>query len=107
MRQKIEIINSLDGDLRPAGGHVGGTGLWIEWQNGPLNISGVRQEPNGAFVEDVIDACKKRLEFYQSTQFNCEENQFAIDHLQQALDSLDRRTSRRIAAGTEGTHNGN
>jgi hypothetical protein len=108
MRQKIEIINSLDGDLNPAGGEVNGTGLWIQWQNGPLqHEGGGGKEPNGAFVEDVLEACLKRLEFYESSKFSCFENREAIIYIKLALEQLDNRTSRRVAAGVEGTHKGN
>jgi hypothetical protein len=58
-------------------------------------------------VETIIEAAKDRLEYYQSTQFRCQENQQAIYHLTDALAILNVRTSRREAAGVEGTHGGN
>ena len=61
---------------------------------------------NGAFVEGVILAAKKRLEFYQASKFACPENADAISLLTKAIDVLEARTSRRVAAGTEGTHQG-
>jgi len=103
MRQKLFAENFED-DGRPAGGYVRGTGLGVDWQNGPLALpNGERREPNGAFVEGVIEAAKQRLEYYQGTEFHCSENAVALSHLGHALDALDGRTARRTAQGIEGT----
>lgn len=98
-----------DSEGRPAGGVTQGVGFTISWQNGPLGrvSDPERKEPNGAFVENIILAAIKRLEFYQSTQFECEENADALIKLYSALHSLEDRTQRRITADTEGTHEGN
>ncbi len=91
----------------PAGGSVEGTGLSIQWQNGPLGTGDERKEPNGAFVETVIAAAMQRIEWYQEVnngKFNCIENDMALNHLKQALDHLDERTKSREARGVEGTH---
>lgn len=109
-----------DQDGNPAGGCTFGTGFTISWQNGPLGRHAdeclemepphdcaegcTRRDPNGAFVEDVIDACMDRLAYYQNSRFACRENQDAMDHLLAALDALDDRTSRREKRGVEGTH---
>ena len=107
MKQEFTVCeNDLEGD-RPAGGKVHAIGLDIFWQKGAIVVDGERQEPNGVFVETVIAAALQRIEHYQSTRFNCEENKEAIQHLKAALDALDRRTKRRESEGTEGTHNGN
>jgi hypothetical protein len=91
---------------RPAGGVSSGRGFTISWQNGPLGKIGTdeRKEPNGAFVEDVIEVVRDRLEYYQQSEFACGENQEAIHYLTLALDALDIRTEKRIAKGVEGTH---
>ena len=89
---------------RPAGGVSSGHGFTISWQNGPLGRGSERREPNGAFVEDVILACQERLRFYQESGFECEENDIAIQHLHEALETLDARTKRREQAGVEGTY---
>lgn len=111
MEQKLQIKNCLDENLNPAGGSVFGTGIDIQWQNGRLvpmsPNSDRRNPPNGAFVEDVIDACIRRIEFYQHTKFNCEENQNALEYLRGALAQLESRTARRKAQGVEGSHEGN
>ena len=99
--------NRLDADGNPAGGHVRAPGLKINWQDGPLGRGPERREPNGAFVETVIEAARQRIAFYQNGKFACEENRQAIAHLDMALEVLNERTARREADNTEGTHEGN
>lgn len=89
---------------RPAGGITTGNGFAINWQNGPLAVDGVRKEPNGAFVEDVIAAAIGRIEFYQSGEFHCLENAAALGHLKAAAEVLAERTRDRERRGVEGTH---
>ena len=101
-----ESINNLDDSGRPAGGTVRGTGLAIDWQNGPLGRDAERIQPNGAFVETVIYAALQRIEHYQSGQFKCRENALAVTKLEEALHWLHSRTNRREASKTEGTHAG-
>lgn len=103
MRKDIVYVNIFDSDANPAGGHASGTGLWIQWQNGPLGRGDQRLEPNGAFVEDVIELCVERLKFYQDSKFVCMENDGAIDHLKRALQYLKDRTISREKRGVEGT----
>ena len=95
-----------DENGNPAGGVTSGKGFTISWQNGPLGKEGApeRREPNGAFVEDVIDAAIDRIQFYQSSKFACPENAEALEHLAEAANVLDRRTTRRQTKGIEGTH---
>lgn len=102
----FEAENFRDDDGNPAGGYVRGIGLSIDWQDGPLGRGEDRTEPNGAFVETVIVAVVQRIEDYNNTQFRCRENSLAITHLEEALHWLQSRTSRREAAGVEGTHAG-
>ncbi len=109
MRNGISTSNDVDVDGNPKGGWCHGTGIRIDWQDGPLGRGDDRVEPNGAFVEDVIAAALQRIEHYQEVkggQFFCSENGAALHHLEQALIHLDDRTKRREVAGTEGTHNG-
>lgn len=91
----------LDEAGNPAGGNSYRQGVSIEWQNGPVNGDNPR---NGAFVEEVLQIAKARLEFYQSGKFNCEENRMALYHLDMALGHLNDRTARRVTEGKEGTH---
>ncbi len=109
MRNGINGNNHTDRHGNPTGGYVVGTGIRIDWQDGPLGRGEDRVEPNGAFVEDVIASALQRIEFYQEAKggkFACPENANAILDLHHALSSLDGRTKRREAAGTEGTHKG-
>lgn len=95
-----------DEEERPAGGVATGRGFTISWQNGPLGRGNERKEPNGAFVETMIVVCINRLQFYQRSEFACEENEEAIEKLFTALGYLELRTKRRKDVGTEGTHKG-
>ena len=100
------ISETHDSDAlgRPHGGHTTGVGIDIAWQAGPLAVDGVRREPNGAFVEGVIEAALGRLEFYQQSEFRCRENALAITKLQEALHWCQHRTRDRERRGVEGTH---
>lgn len=91
-------------DGKPAGGHTSGRGIEIEWQNGPLAVDGVRREPTGAFVEDVIAAAIGRIAYYQQSQFHCIHNAVALGHLLAAAEVLHERTADRESRGVEGTH---
>lgn len=107
MRQGIEASNKTDERGNPAGGWVTGVGIGIRWQDGPLGRGDQRRKPNGAFVEDVIEAALQRLRFYQEAaggRFACLENEDAIDSLELALARLDSRTRSRESRGVEGTH---
>lgn len=100
---KHEFITTDAG--KPAGGRTRGVGLAIDWQNGPIVIDGRRVEPNGCFVETVIDAARERIAYYErETPFACDENKLMLWHLEQALAVAANRTQRRAAAGVEGTH---
>lgn len=106
MRQQITQQHYTDEDGNPAGGSTSGRGISISWQNGPLQKSegGTRDEPNGAFVEGVIEAARGRLLHYQESKFACRENALAITRLEEALHWLDHRTAARVERGVEGTH---
>ena len=100
-------FNDVDSNGNPTGGFVKGTGLDIDWQNGPLGRDKDRIRPNGAFVETVIAAAKQRLEFYQDAsngKFACRENAVAIAKLEEAMMWLDKRTKDREERQVEGTH---
>ena len=99
--------NKIDENGNPAGGYAHGTGMKIEWQNGPLGRDENRKSPNGAFVETVLGAVKQRIEFYQlasNKKFSCRENAIAITKIEEAMLWLDSRTKAREARKVEGTH---
>lgn len=104
MKQHLDIDNFTDRDGNPNGGTVEGRGLQIVWQQGPLVRDGERRDPNGCFVETVIEAALSRMEYYQTTKFNCRENALAITKLQEALHWLNHRTAARESRGVEGSH---
>ena len=93
-----------DANGNPSGGQTFGRGFAISWQNGPLAVDGVRKEPNGAFVEQVIEAAVDRINFYQRSKFASPYNEAALKHLMAALEMLKTRTLDREARGVEGTH---
>lgn len=105
MNQSIVENHQLDENQNPAGGETNGLGIIIHWQDGPLSVNGKRKEPNGAFVEGVIEAALGRLQFYQESKFKCRENALAITKLEEALHWCDHRTKDREIRGVEGTHN--
>ncbi len=108
MKQKFSYeAHDIDNDGNPAGGQTRAVGLAVIWQNGPLGRGEERQEPNGAFVETVIQAAINRIEFYQKTnngKFACRENVIALTHLETAILWLEKRTRDREARAVEGTH---
>mgnify|MGYP003578406787 CR=1 FL=1 len=94
----------FDDDGNPEGGVSTGIGFTISWQHGPLGQGAARRQPNGAFVEDVIQAVIGRIEFYEQSRFACSENAEALAALHMAAEALDRRTRDREARQVEGTH---
>lgn len=93
-----------DKDGMPTGGTTFGRGFAIGWQAGPLGRGEDRQEPNGAFVEDIIKAAHDRLDYYQRSRFNSLYNAAAMHYLGLALDVLNERTDDREKRDVEGTH---
>lgn len=102
--KNVVYQNISDPDGNPTGGSFEGTGLSIEWQNGPLGRGADRKAPNGAFVETVIFAAKQRIEYYQASKFNCRENAIAVTKLEEALMWLNKRTADREERQVEGEH---
>ncbi|HEY5866308.1 MAG TPA: hypothetical protein VI542_12315 [Candidatus Tectomicrobia bacterium] len=94
----------LDANGNPGGGVSSGKGMCLSWQNGPLGTGDARKEPNGCFVETVIQAVIGRIKFYQASQFACDENAGALVALERAAEWLDSRTKERTARQVEGTH---
>jgi hypothetical protein len=99
-RNKLECHNYVDPGSNPTGGYVKGVGLNITWQSGPLGRP--PGEPGGAFVDDVIEAARQRLEFYQKAaggKFACRENAIAITKLEEAMHWLWARRMERESRG--------
>lgn len=104
MKTPITSNHFTDPNGNPAGGSTYGPGFSISWQNGPLGRGAERQEPNGAFVENIIKAATDRIEFYQGSKFACDHNARALVKLHEALAILNDRTAEREARKVEGTH---
>jgi hypothetical protein len=102
--QKLEIQNKLDESGIPTGGFVRGIGIAIAWQDGALGRNAERKIQNGAFVEDVLQACLNRLKHYQETKFSCPENVLAASGIEEALKWLQKRTEDREKRLVEGTY---
>lgn len=92
--------NWTDANGKPDGGVSTGVGYTISWQRGALDPNG----RNGAFLIEVLEACKTQLEFYEEGEFNCEENKAALKHVVQAIEVLNTRKDRRDKAGILGSH---
>lgn len=83
-----------DGSLVPV--------IAIRWQSGIIPPGSVQ---NGAFVEDVIEAARQRIQFFNSSPLTrCRENSLAITKLEEALQWLDWRTRNRVNQGVENTY---
>lgn len=102
----VKDFHRVDAHGKPDGGQTWGQGFTIAWQAGPLGSPDdpSRKPPNGAFVEDIIEAAVKRLQFYQTTDFKCDENQEALSYLYKAQCTLAARTKKRTERKVEGTH---
>ncbi len=106
-RPDLVSNHASDKDGNPAGGVTNGLGISISWQDGPLAVSGEREKPNGAFVEDVVAAAIDRMQYYQRAadgKFACRENALAITKLEEALHWMNHRTADRMERGVEGTY---
>ena len=72
----------------------------INFQKGPIFISGVNGITNEALLAIVID----RMRGFQSGKFMCRENALALTKMEEALMWLQKRTMDRMRRGVEGTH---
>jgi hypothetical protein len=89
-----------DDDGNPMGGVTPGPGFKIVWQNGTVRSP---EDINGANVVDVLTAALQRLHFFNNGKFQCEENDFAITHLKEAVSWLEKRIADRIERGVLST----
>ena len=106
--------NAIDEDGNPAGGFAADgvlniadgqiPGLFVRWQDGPMDRSDPTAKPNGAFLEDYIEVGIRRLEHYQESKFACEANAKALIHLRSAKEQLLSRRGDRRDRGVEGKH---
>lgn len=73
----------------------------ISFQQGPIKESGV----NGVMDENLLAIVADRLKHFQISEFASRENSMAIQHIEEALMWLKKRTDERDLRGVEGTHN--
>lgn len=72
----------------------------VHFQEGPIKEAGI----NGVNNEDLVAMVIERLKCFQKSEFACEENAEAIEHFENGLRALRKRTEKREARGVEGTH---
>jgi hypothetical protein len=101
---QIRCRNYTDAEGNPAGGYAHGIGMSIAWQDGPrgTGTDGQLAPPNGAFVEDAIQAAAQRLAFFQQSKYAHPDNAEAIAHLDAAIKALGRRAAERRSRGVLG-----
>ena len=71
----------------------------IYFQNGPIKETGL----HGIFIEDALVIAHDRLSVLNTGKFECEYNDRALRHIEQALQALRERTNDRAARQVEGT----
>ena len=92
--------NQVDVPIR---GHIKTDRFRIRWQNGPFDRA-KHEKPNGAFVEDVLEVCRLRLEHFEKSPLACEENRIAIKFITDAIIALTERRRDRANRGVQGTY---
>ena len=83
------------------GGVSYGEGFCISWQRGSL----IDEGRNGAFLLEVLEACRSQLVYYQDSKFKSQENEDALNHLDASITALQSRRDRRSTEGKLGTTN--
>jgi len=68
-------------EAKTGAAHCSGPGFTIVWQKGALCVQGDR---NGATVEDVIVAARRRLEEFEAGDSACQRNRLAMELLSRA-----------------------
>lgn len=72
----------------------------ILFQNGPIPENGV----NGVTQEALLAIVADRLRCFQAGPYASDDNAMALQHVEQAMRWLHKRTLERMARGVEGTH---
>jgi len=105
IRRSEELVKShfsLNPEGNPSGGvtRLPGANI-LSWQDGLIKDG----EQNGVFVEDVLEAARQRLLFFnEHPTFRCRENSLAITKIEEALQWLDWRTRQRVLGNVENTY---
>ncbi len=88
---------------RDADGNIAEVGT-LDWQDGPVDP---QKGGNGVTVESLLEACVRRLEFYNTAaegKYRCRENSLAITEIQAALGWLNQRRWDRFKRGVLNSH---
>ena len=111
--QKSDKLNEVyrEGEPGPGGAHhtyiierSGGTPAFllnVEFQHGPRGDHNAR---DGVLDEDLLEIVRDRLLAFQAGEFACQENAYALHHIEEALMWLNRRKEDRKARGVLGTY---
>lgn len=113
IRQSEKNVKSnftVDGDGNPTGGttylDLGKKDpsvmfpIEVFWQDGIVGDEG----QTGAFVEDILEVGRQRLQFFQQSKFRCRENAIALTKIEEALQWLDWRTRQRLLQDVENSY---
>ena len=74
----------------------------IQFQNGPRYED---HSVDGVTNEDLLEIVRDRLKSFQSGEFAIEENELALNHIEEALMCLNRRVEDRLERAVLGTYN--
>ncbi len=104
-----DLTTKIDKDEKTGvltGGFTSGKGIQILWQDGPLIDPVTEQpiEPNGAFLQTILEACIRRLSAMQESPMRSRENAVALTHMETAQLWLGKREAERAERGVLGTH---
>jgi len=100
MRSEVTSQFITDEEGNPSGGKTEAIGIDINWQHGVVSEGG----HNGAFLEDVLEAARQRLLYFNESKFRCRENSLAITKIEEALQWLAWRTRNRETQGVEDSY---
>ena len=73
----------------------------IQMQKGPRNNS---DSIPGCIDSDLLEIVRDRLKQFQTSEFACEENNIALQHVESALWYLNKRVQKRAERGILGTY---
>lgn len=71
----------------------------INFQKGPVH----ENKLNGITNESLLAVVMHRLECFQSSDYNCYQNEEALNRIREAMEYLEDRTKGRMKRGVEGT----
>ena len=91
----LYIIEALNNDMDIEPTH-------IQFQRGPRKLV---SSVHGALDSDLLEIVRDRLTAFQAGEFACEYNAEALEHVNAALEALNKRVEDRINRNVLGTNN--